>query len=89
MLRVSAADVNRRWPFVAWLCNGSTIHTASEAQLGRDPDYVGTGGQPAPGGTYGTDAYLPPSGTLGDTSCATANWAWNNGIDYDYAVFLR
>lgn len=62
-------------------CNGSTIRTASEAQAGWS--YT------SQWGTFGTDSYLPMSGTERDSSCGNANWARSNGYAYDYALYLR
>lgn len=66
------------------VCNGSTIRTASEAQAG----WLSQCGYNQ-SGTFGTDSAFPIGNTCGDSSCATANWAMANGVDYDYAIYLR
>ena len=60
-------------------CNGSAYRTTSEAQ-------AGWAGQ---NGTFGTDSAGAMTGTNNDTNCGNANWAKGNGINYDYAVYLR
>lgn len=72
------------------ICNDESIRTASEAQAGWAAWYQ----EPETGGYFGTDAYVPPGepGAQGSNTCSTtntANWAEENGIEYDYALYLR
>lgn len=66
-------------------CNGGTIRTASEAQGGWFVGYAGSQNT----GTFGTDTLFPFNPTQNNTSCTQANWAQTNGLDYDYAIYVR
>ena len=61
------------------LCNGSALRTASEAQAGWGSTF----------GTFGKDSFGAMTNTGVDSPCSSANWAKANGINYDYAIFLR
>ncbi len=65
-------------------CGSYTFRTCSEAQAGWTPAY-GTGNH----GTFGSDSCYPMTNTRTDSSCTGANWAAANGIDYDYAIYMR
>jgi hypothetical protein len=66
-------------------CNGQTVRTASEAQGGWFATYGGSNNT----GTFGTDSLFPFNPTATNTSCTQANWAQTNGINYDYAIYVR
>ncbi len=66
-------------------CNGQTVRTASEAQGGWYSGYSGDHNT----GAFGTDTLFPFNPTAGNTSCSQANWSQTNGINYDYAIYVR
>ncbi len=63
-------------------CNGSAFRTASEAQSGWASCYGGNG-------HFGSDTFASSTNTCSNGGCGNANWSQTNGLEYDYALFLR
>ena len=66
-------------------CSGGSFRTTSEAQAGWSTCW--NSGNKA--GAFGTDTWLPWNDACWDATCDTSNWAGSNGVNYDYALFLR
>jgi hypothetical protein len=64
------------------VCNGAAFRSVSEAQAGWSPCYGG-------GGHFGTDTFAPSTNACGESPCSSANYSAPNGIEYDFAVYLR
>lgn len=65
-------------------CAGGAFRTTSEAQGGWGTCYTGT----TPG-FFGTDTFGPSTNACSNVTCGNAAWSSSNGIEYDFAVYLR
>jgi hypothetical protein len=65
-------------------CAGGAFRTSSEAQGSWGLCYT-----PTNPGYFGSDSFGPGANTCSDATCGFSGWSSSNGIEYDYAIWVR
>lgn len=65
-------------------CVGAAFRTSAEAQGSWSLCYT-----PTNPGFFGTDIFGPAANSCSDATCGFSGWSSPNGIEYDFAIYLR